>query len=154
MAHMFKQMHAVNEIDFETLTAEKLIDLVFTEMVYRKMQQLEEAAQSKHDQVDGNRWTRFRKTIEVLLDEERWINYAERALSLLNSLMWQGIVEGCKILKCPEPSKTHRDYFEELFDMSCFVWFQLYSETERTLSINKLIDHIICVCKLKYNSTV
>ena len=49
MAHMFKQMHAVNEIDFETLTVEKLIDLVFTEMVYRKIQQLEEAAQTKHD---------------------------------------------------------------------------------------------------------
>ena len=155
MAHMFKQMHAVNEIDFETLTAEKLIDLVFTEMVYRKMQQLEEATQSKHDQVDGNGWTRFRKTVEVLDDEERWINYAERALSLLNhDLMWQGIVEAYKILKYPEPSETHREYFEELFEMSCFVWFQLYSDTERTLSINKLIDHIICVCKLKYNSIV
>ena len=86
---MFKQLHAVNEIDFETLTAEKLIDLLFTEMVYRKMQQLEEAAQTKQDEVDGNRWTRFRKSVEVLDDEERWINYAERALSLLNhDLTW------------------------------------------------------------------
>ena len=116
---------------------------------------MEEAAQTKHDQVDGNQWTRFRKYVEVLDDEERWINYAERALSLLNhELMWQGIVGACKILKYPEPSETHRDYFEELFDMSCFVWFQLYSETERTLSIDKHIDHIICVCKLKSNSIV
>ena len=84
MAHIFKQMYAVNEIDFETLTVEKLIDLVLTEMVYRKIQQLEEAAQTKNDQVDGNRWTRFRKYVEVLGDEERWINYAERALSQLN----------------------------------------------------------------------
>ena len=128
---------------------------MFTEMVYRKIQQLEEAAQTKHDQVDGSLWTRFRKRIETLDDEERWINYAERALSLLNhELMWQGIVEACKILKYPEPSETHREYFKELFDMSCFVWFKLYSETERTLSINNLIDHIICVCKLKYNASV
>ena len=41
MAHLFKQMY-VDEIDFDALTVEKLIDLVFTEMVYRKIQQLEE----------------------------------------------------------------------------------------------------------------
>ena len=34
MAHLFKQMF-VDEIDFDALTVEKLIDLVFTEMVYR-----------------------------------------------------------------------------------------------------------------------
>ena len=130
MAHLFKQMYVanvcmqMNEIDFEALTVEKLIDLVFTEMVYRKIQQLEEVSQAKQDQVDGNQWTRFRKRIEALDDEARWINYAERALSLLNhDLMWQGIVEACKILKYPEPSETHRDYFEELLEMSCFVWF-------------------------------
>ena len=36
MAHMFKQMY-VDEIDIEVMTVEKLIELVFTEMVYRKM---------------------------------------------------------------------------------------------------------------------
>ena len=40
MAHLFKQMY-VDEIDCDALTVEKLIDLVFTEMVYRKIQQLE-----------------------------------------------------------------------------------------------------------------
>ena len=51
----------------------------------------------------------------------------ERALSLLNhELIWQGIVEACKILKYPEPSATHREYFEAMFDMSCFIWFQMY----------------------------
>ena len=140
-------MYVVNGMDFEALTVEKLIDLVFT---YRKIQQSEEASQAKQDQVDGSLWTRFRKRIEVLDDDERWINYAERALSLLNhDLMWEGIVEACKVLKYPEASEIHRDYFEALFDMTCFVWFWLYSETERTLSINNLIDHIICVCKLK-----
>ena len=38
MAHLFKQMY-VDEIDLEALTVEKLIDLVFTEMVHRKIQQ-------------------------------------------------------------------------------------------------------------------
>ena len=32
----------VDEIDFDALTVEKLIDLVFTEMVYCKIQQLED----------------------------------------------------------------------------------------------------------------
>ena len=59
MAHLFKQMYVV-EIDFDALTVEKLIDLVFTEMVYRKIQQLEEETLAKRDQTDGNQWTRFR----------------------------------------------------------------------------------------------
>ena len=46
MAHLFKQMH-VNDIDFEGMTIEKLIDFVFTELVYRKIQQLEEETLSK-----------------------------------------------------------------------------------------------------------
>ena len=83
MAHLFKQMY-VNEIDFEAITIEKLIDLVFTEMVYRRIQQLEEATLSKKDETDRNRWTKFRKRFEVLDEEERWIRYAEHALELLN----------------------------------------------------------------------
>ena len=73
---------------------EKLIDLVFTEMVYRKIQQLEEATVSKKDETDGNQWTKFRNSLEVLDEEERWIRYAEHALELLNhDVMWQGIIE-------------------------------------------------------------
>ena len=94
MAHLFKQMY-VDEIDIEVMTVEKFIELVFTEMVYRKMQQLEEATLCKQDETDGNQWARLRKCIEVLDDEERWVRYAERALELLNhDVMWQGIVEG------------------------------------------------------------
>ena len=55
MAHLFKQMY-VDEIDFDALTVEKLIDLVFTEMVYRKIQQLEEETLAKRDQTDNNQW--------------------------------------------------------------------------------------------------
>ena len=36
MAHLFKKMY-VDEIDFDALNVEKLLDFVFTEMVYRKI---------------------------------------------------------------------------------------------------------------------
>ena len=99
MAHLFKQMY-VDEIDFDALTVEKLIDLVFTEMVYRKIQQLEKEAPAERDQTD--QWTRFRKCFKMLDDEDCWISYAKPALELLNhDVMWQGIVEACKILKYP-----------------------------------------------------
>ena len=154
MAHLLRQMY-VDEIDFEAVTIEKIVDLVFTEMVHDKMQQLEKDELAKQDQTDGNHRSRFKKCSEVLDHEERWITYAEQALSLLNhEVMWQGIVAACKILKYPEPSATHRDYFETLFDMSCFIWFQIYSESKRTECISNLIDYIICVCKLKFTSTV
>ena len=134
MAHLFKQIY-VNDIDFEAMTAEKLIGLVFTEIY-----QLEEATLSKKDETEGNQWTKFRKRFEVLDEEEQWIRYAEHALELLNhDVMWQGIIEACKILKYLELLEVHRGFFEALFDMSCFVWFQMFSETKRTLSINNLI---------------
>ena len=56
-----------------------------------------------------------------------------------HEVMWQGIVKACKILKYPESSAMHRDYFETMFDMSCFIWFQMYSESKRTECINNLI---------------
>ena len=69
MAHLFKQMYG-DEIDFDTLTVEKLIDLVFTEMVYRKIQQLEEETLAKRDQTDGNQWTRFIRCMEMIDHEQ------------------------------------------------------------------------------------
>ena len=137
------------------MAIEKLIDLVFTEMVYRKIQQLEEATLSKKDETGGNQRTKFRKSFEVLDEQEWWIRYAaEHVLELLNhDVMWQGITDACKILEYPELSEIQRDYFEALFDMLRFVWYQMFSETKRTL-FNNLIDYIICVWKLKYNSAI
>ena len=137
MAHLLRQMY-VDEIDFV---------LVFRGMIHDKMQQLEKEELAKQGQTDGNQWSRFKKCSEVLNHEGRWVTYAEQALSLLNhEVMWQGIVEACKILKYPEPSAMHRDYFETLFDTSCFIWFQIYSESKRIECISSLIDYIICVC--------
>jgi hypothetical protein len=111
--------------------------------------------EKNQDEIDGNQWSRFGQRVEGLDEEERWMNYAEQALAMLNhEVMWQAIVEACKILKYPEPSETQRDYFETLFDMSCFVWHQIYSEFERTVPLNNLVDYISCVCNLKYNSTI
>ena len=63
----------VNEIDIEVMTVEKVIELVFTEIVHRKMQQLEEATLCNHDETDdGNQWAKFRKCNEVIEEEERW----------------------------------------------------------------------------------
>ena len=90
------------------ITIEKIVDLVFMEMIRDKMQLLEKEELAKQDQTDGNHRSRFKKCSEVLDHEERWITYAEQALSLLNhEVMWQGIVEACKILKYPESSATH-----------------------------------------------
>ena len=78
----------------------------------------------------------------------------KQALSLLHHVvMLQGMVKACKILKYPESSAMHRDYFETMFDMSCLIWFQMCSESQRTECINNLIDYIIYVCKLKFTST-
>ena len=129
----------VDEIDYELCTPEKLTDFVFTEIVYRQIQKLEEETRINQDEIDGNQWSRFGQRVEGLDEEERWMNYAEQALAMLNhEVMWQAIVEACKILKYPEPSETQRDYFETLFDMSCFVWHQIYSEFERTVPLNNL----------------
>ena len=152
MAHLLRQMY-VDEIDFEAVIIEKIVHLVFTEMIHDKMQQLEKEELAKQDQTDGNQLSRFKMCSEALDHEGRWITYAEQALSLLNhEVMWQGIVEACKILKYPELSAMHRDCFETLFDMSCFIWFQMYSESKRTKCISNLIDYIICVCKSKLTS--
>ena len=36
---------------------EKIVDLVFTEMIHDKMQQLEKEELAKQDQTDGNQWS-------------------------------------------------------------------------------------------------
>ena len=65
----------VDEIDFDALTVEKLIDLVFTEMVYRKIQQLEEETLAKHNQTNGNQSQGSENAFKVLDDEEWWIRF-------------------------------------------------------------------------------
>ena len=135
MAHLLRQMY-VDEIDLEAVTIEKIVDLIFTEMIHDKMHQLEKEELVKQDQTDGNNRLRFKKCSEVLDHEERWITYAEQAQSLLNhEVMWQGIVEACKILKYPEPSAMHRYYFETLFDMSCFIWYIVNRKEQSVLAI-------------------
>ena len=141
MAHLFKQMY-VDEVDFEALTIEKFIDLVFTEMIYYKIQNWKKRHQSKTVVSDGRLW-RFTITVD---DEERWIDYAERASSLLNhDLMWQGMVEVCKMLEYPEPTASHREHFEKLFDMSCLIGFR-YILNLKELCQLAIFWTMFCVC--------
>ena len=48
MAHLLRQLY-VDEIDFEAVTIEKIVDLVFTGMIHDKMQQLEKEELAKQD---------------------------------------------------------------------------------------------------------
>jgi hypothetical protein len=74
----------VDEIDYELFTPEKLIDFVFTEIVQRQIHKLEEETRINQDEIDGNQRSRFGQQVEVLDEEKRWVNYAERALAMLN----------------------------------------------------------------------
>ena len=58
MVNLLRQMY-VDEIKFEAVTIEKLVDLAFTEMTHDKMQQLEKEELAKQNQTDGNPWSRF-----------------------------------------------------------------------------------------------
>ena len=63
MAHLLRQMY-VDEIDFEAVTIEKIVDLVFTGMIHDKMLQLEKEELAKRDQTDGKHRSRFKKCSE------------------------------------------------------------------------------------------
>ena len=70
--------------------------------------------------------------------------------SILNrEVIWQGDKKACNALQYPEQSSRHRQYFDSLFDLSCFVWFLIYSDNERTVSIENRLDYVISICKLK-----
>ena len=63
---------------------------MFTEIVYRKINSTVGRSNTiQEDETAWNQWAKFRKHLEVLDEEERWIRYAEHALELLNhDVMW------------------------------------------------------------------
>ena len=142
----------VDEIDQESLTLEWLINLIFTEFVHRQIQQLEK--QGTCEKTNSDLWTNFRECCRASNEDERWLNYADKAISMIDrGDMWQGILEACKVLKYPKPSIACRHYFETLFNLAWFMWPEMYSETERTVSINNSIGYVMCICQLKKDST-
>ena len=52
MAHLLRQMY-VDEIDLEAVTIEKIVDLVFMDVIHEKMQELEKEELAKQDQTYG-----------------------------------------------------------------------------------------------------
>ena len=67
MADLFKQMY-VNGIDFEAMTIEKLMDLVFTEMVYRKIQQLDRRSNTVQQRSNWRESMDYRGYFKALFD--------------------------------------------------------------------------------------
>ena len=95
----------------------------FDEMVYRKIQQFEEATLSKKDGTDRNQWTKFRKRFEVLDEEEGWIRYAKHALELYcgkESLKLAKFSSILKFLKCTEVTLKLCSKSHVLFGFECF----------------------------------
>lgn len=88
----------------------------------------------------------MREHCEITDEDERWLIYADQAMSMIDREdIWRGIVEACKALKYHGRSVGYRRYFESLFNMAWFTWSKLYSDIERNMSINNLLDYIMCV---------
>ena len=76
MAHLLRQIY-VDEIDFEAVTIEKIVDLVFTEMIMIKCNNLKKRNSQNKTKlmvIIGQSL----KCSEVLDHEERWITYHDR----------------------------------------------------------------------------
>ena len=145
MAHLFKQMY-VDEVNFENMSYEHMIELVFTEFVHEQMKELEASGK---DTTDGTLFDIYKEYLATSEEAYRWSKYAEKAISLLDlELVWCTIVETCKVLQYPKPSPYYRNYFESLDHMPTDVLCRMHSEIERTPFIMNLIDYVMCVYKL------
>ena len=116
------------------------------------MQQLEELETAcVKTEIAYSPWTATREHCEITDEDDRWLTYADKVISMVDrDDIWRGILEAFKILKYPTPSSDCKRYFLTLFNLSWITWSRIYSETKRTISINNLMDYVICVCKLKY----
>ena len=147
MTHLFEQMY-VDEIDFEGITSDKLIDMIFTEFIQRKLSEIEKILYCEDSEYSDLQSPR---RIEILDDEDLWLGYTDQAISQIDQEeVWCGIVEACKILKYPEPSAEHRYYLESLYNLDWLTLRNMYLKFDRTLSLSYLMDYVTCVCKLKY----
>ena len=91
MAHLFKQMY-VDGVDFrETLAYDQLIGLVFTAFVHRQMQQLEELETAYvKTEIGHGSWTNMREHCEINDEDDRWLTYADKAISMIDRDIWRG----------------------------------------------------------------
>ena len=99
MAHLFKQTYC-DEVDFEKLPMDKLINLVFTEFLLVKMRHVEEheICEQLTDHDSGTGYCR-KRTDE---DEDLWILYANKAICRIDRPnIWRAFRHACKILKYP-----------------------------------------------------
>ncbi len=151
MAHLFRQLY-VDEIDFEGITQDKLIDLILTEFLHRQIHELEELM---HCSSELDPWSVRQDCCEMMTDDDLWLTNTDQAISMIDcDDVWHSIVEAYKILKYPKPSSEQKKYLESLYEMNWHMLKTIYYEFERTLSFKYLMDYTSCTCKLKYQSTV
>ena len=87
----FKQMYV--DVDFrETLAYDQLIGLGFTEFVHRQMLQLEERETAcVKTETDHGPWTRMKECCEITDEDDRWLTYADKAISIIDrDDIWPG----------------------------------------------------------------
>ena len=93
----------------------------------------------------GNMLRKCRKSIGVFEDMGRIWKAGTFSTKPRSYLVKEEVKEACKALQYREPSSRHRQYSDSLFDLSCFVWFLMYSDNKRTVSIENLLDYVIRV---------
>ena len=76
----------VDEVDFrETLAYDQLIGLGFTEFVHRQMLQLEERETAcVKTEIAQSRWTKMREICEITDEDDQWVTYADKAISMID----------------------------------------------------------------------
>ena len=146
MAHLFKQM-LVDKIDFQNVTPQEVIDLIFTDHLQRQIQMLIDLQQSTRE----TDLLLNEDTKDMLSCKEKAWLYSEDAKTMIDRQdLWHSIIEAFKILKYPEPTAESKLYIEQLYDLPWHVLNTIYLESKRTVSFMYLMDYVNCVCKLKY----
>ena len=142
-----------DELYFEKeLTQSELIDLIFLELIRKKIIELETLVKCG-SQPDA--WSTYRQNDEMWDEEDLWMHFADQAIVMIDrEYIWNGIVEAFKIIKFTEPLSDCRSYFEQLYCTSSQGLSTMYTHLKRPKGFDNLLDYISCVCKLKFNSTL
>lgn len=131
-----------DEVNFERETHEQVIDLIVTEFVHIRIQKIEKQEAYVKVVTDDDFWAKMRTHCEISYEDERWLNYADKALKQIDpGDIWRGVLECCKIIKLYLRQKA-----SDVTSKLCVIyrgWYGVkcrYSEIERTMYIEHLLD--------------
>ena len=151
MAHLFNQIYA-NNVEFVDIGHDDLISLLYVEFLSKKIQELRRA---EEDASVFEPWTDFQNCLEMLTEEDRWFNFANRAVNAINrEHFWNGICEAFKFLKYSGPTSSQKIYYEKLWKAPWNELMSIYTQTIRPPFFVNLFDYVDCACKLKYRTSV